>query len=96
MKVLTLFLAVLFLLMSFSFCWAQDTSLKEAYSLYYKGDKEMALEMMEDYVEQNPDPDVFYFLGYAYYEMQQMDKANDYFSKAYKRKDFYSPMSEEK
>lgn len=93
MKVITLFLAVLFLIMSASLCWAQNTNLKKAYSLYYKGEKTEAIEMMEDYVENNPDADVFYFLGYAYYEMQQMDKAREYFTEAYKQKDFFSPMT---
>jgi tetratricopeptide (TPR) repeat protein len=96
MKIITLVFAVLFLLMSFSLCLAQEEPLKEAYSLYYKGEKDRAITIMEDYAEDNPDPGVLYFLGYAYYEMKQMDKAREYFTKAYKHRDFFSPMADEK
>ncbi len=92
MKFITLISAVLILLMSFSLCLAQEASLEEAYSLYYKGEKEKAIAIMEDYVDGNPDPGVFYFLGYAYYEMKQMDKSRENFTKAYKSKDFFSPI----
>ena len=96
MKVITLFFTVLFLLVSFSLCSAQEISVEKAYTLYYKGEKGKAIEIMEDYVIDNPEPGAFYFLGYAYYEMKQMDKAMEYFSKAFKHKDFYSPMSKQK
>ncbi|MEN8261884.1 MAG: tetratricopeptide repeat protein [Nitrospirota bacterium] len=95
MKSVTLVFAALFLLVSFSLCLAQEVSLEEAYSLYYKGEKDKAIELMEDHVKDNPDPGILYFLGYAYYEMKQMDKAREYFTKAYKHKDFFSPMSKE-
>ena len=73
-------------------CQADEDVLKKAKSLYYKGQQEHAIEMVEDYVQENPDPSAYYFLGYAYYEMQQMDKANEYFSEAFRLRDFYSPM----
>ena len=95
MKSITLVFTALFLLMSFSLCLAQEVSLEEAYSLYYKGEKDKAIELIEDYVEDNPDPGALYFLGYAYYEMKQMEKAREYFTKAYKQKNFFSPMSRE-
>ena len=94
MRVLSLVLIVL--LVSVSFGWANQAVLKEAYSLYYKGDKEAAIKIMEDYVQENPDPAVYYFLGYAYYEMKDMDKAREYFSKSFRLKSFYSPVSPEK
>ena len=94
MKVLSLVLIVLFV--SVSFGWANQAVLKEAYSLYYKGDKEAEIKIMEDYVQKNPDPGVFYFLGYAYYEMKDMDKAKEYFSESFRLKSFYSPVSPEK
>ncbi len=87
---------MLLLLMSVSLCLAQEIPLEKAYSLYYKGEKDTAVKMMEEYVKDHPDPRAFYFLGYAYYEMKQLDKARKYFSKAYKRESFYSPMSKEK
>jgi TolA-binding protein len=41
-----------------------------------------------------PDVNALYFLGYAYYEMKDMDKAQQYFDEAYRLKSFYSPMKE--
>ncbi len=73
-------------------CFASESDLQEAYALYYRGEKETAIKMMEEAVRERPDPGVFYFLGYAYYEMQQMDRANEYFGEAFRLKDFYSPM----
>ncbi len=95
MRVIALILTILSL-MSFSLCWAQEASLEKAYSLYYKGKKEAAISMMEEYVNKNPEPEAFYFLGYAYYEMKKMDKAAKYFNEAFVRSPFYSPMSKEK
>lgn len=92
MKRVSLILAVM-TFVSFSVCRADESALQKAYSLYYKGDKQTAIQMIEDYVQESPDPEVYYFLGYAYYEMQEMDKANHYFKEAYRLKSFYSPMS---
>ncbi len=93
MKILTFVIAVL-LLISLSFVPVQAESLKQAYSLYYKGEKAEAISMIEDYVRDNPEPQAYYFLGYAYYELQEMDKSREYFTKAYKMKSFYSPIPE--
>ncbi|UCH80163.1 MAG: tetratricopeptide repeat protein [Nitrospiraceae bacterium] len=95
MKIMTMVIAVL-LLLSLSFVPVQAETLKEAYSLYYKGEKAEAISIIEDYVKDNPEPKAYYFLGYAYYEMQEMDKSREYFTKAYKMKSFYSPMPEDK
>ena len=95
MKIMTLVIAVL-LLLSLSFVPVQAETLKEAYSLYYKGEKAEAISIIEDYVKDNPEPKAYYFLGYAYYEMQEMDKSREYFTKAYKMKSFYSPIPEDK
>lgn len=92
MKIIVLALTII-LLLSASICMADDTVVKEAYSLYYKGQKTKAITKMEDYVQTNQDPGALYFLGYAYYEMKQMDKAGEYFSRAFRVKDFYSPVS---
>ncbi|MEW6602299.1 MAG: tetratricopeptide repeat protein [Nitrospirota bacterium] len=91
MKIIITVLIVLSVF-SVSFCLADEAAVKEAYSLYYKGDKAAAIEKMEAYVSQNPDPGALYFLGYAYYEKKDMVKANEYFSKAFSLKDFYSPI----
>jgi TolA-binding protein len=91
MRLFALALVILCFIFS-SLSWAQKTPLEQAYSLYYKGDKVAAIEVVEDYIKDNREPNAYYFLGYAYYEMQQMDKAREYFSEAFKLRDFYSPM----
>jgi len=91
MKCMVFVVAVL-CLVSFSVCLANESSLEQAYSLYYKGEKEAAISMIEDYVKETPDVKALYFLGYAYYEMQNMEKAREYFDEAYRLKSFYSPM----
>ena len=93
MKVITLVCAALFLLMSISLSQAEEMSLKEAYSLFHSGEKERALEIMEDYAESTPDPELLYDIGYFYYDMKQFDRAREYFTKAFKQKDFFSPMA---
>ncbi len=95
MKRTFLTLAIIALL-SFSLCWAGVSPVENAYSLYYQGKAEKAIELMEAYVENNPDAGAYYFLGYAYYEMEQMDKAMDYFKKSFEIKNFYSPIENEK
>lgn len=86
------FVVVVLCLVSFSLCLANESSLEQAYSLYYKGEKETAISMIEDYVKETPDVKALYFLGYAYYEMQNMEKSRQYFDEAFRLKSFYSPM----
>jgi len=95
MKVIALVLVIVSI-MSFSLCWAQDASVEKAYALYYKGQKQEAIKMMEDYIKENPDPEAYYFLGYAYYEMKQMEKSAQYFNEAFRKSPFYSPVQKEK
>ena len=91
MKVITVALLI-FSLMSVSLCLAQTSRVDEAYSLYYQGNTDKAIELMQDYVKDNPDASAYYFLGYAYYEKQQMNKAMEYFTKSFKLRSFYSPI----
>ena len=91
MKFIVSVVAVL-CLVSFSLCLANESSLEQAYSLYYKGEKEAAISMIEEYVREAPDVKALYFLGYAYYEMQNMERAREYFDEAFRLKSFYSPM----
>ena len=92
---IVIMVAMILSLMLPSLCIAQDSTFKEAYSLYYKGEKLEAINMMEEYAESNPGPEVFYFLGYAYYELEQFKKSAQYFNDAFSRKPFYSPMAED-
>jgi tetratricopeptide (TPR) repeat protein len=88
----TVFVVTVLCLVSFSLCLANESSLEKAYSLYYKGEKETAISMIEDYIIETPDVKALYFLGYAYYEMQNMEKSREYFDEAFRLKSFYSPM----
>ncbi len=83
---------IIVLLASVSVCPANEVSVQNAYSLYYKGQKDAAVKMMEDYIQENPDPGAYYFLGYAYYEMKDMNKSREYFTESFRLKSFYSPM----
>jgi len=78
------------------YAMSNDSPLSQAYSLYYKGKVNEAIQMMEDYVAEYPDPGAYYFLGYAYYELKDLEKAREYFDEAYRLRSFYSPMGEEK
>jgi len=91
MRIIVLALMIVSVLAG-SVCFANEAKLKEAYAFYYRGEKETAIKMMEEAVRENPDPGAFYFLGYAYYEMKQMDRAGEYFKEAFRLKDFYSPI----
>ena len=92
MKVIVPALIIFSLLVSISYCRADEAALKEAYSLYYKGQKQAAVKVIEEYVKENPDPGAYYFLGYAYYEMKDMNKSREYFSESFRLKSFYSPI----
>ena len=76
-------LVIFMVLISFSLCMANEGSLQQAYSYYFQGKMEKAIEIMEEYVKENPDPRVLYFIGYAYYEMKDMKTARRYFDEAY-------------
>jgi tetratricopeptide (TPR) repeat protein len=80
--------------MSFSLCLAAESPVEKAYDLFYQGKSEQAIELIEDYVKDTPDASAYYFLGYAYYEKNEIDKAMEYFSKSFKLKTFYSPMEQ--
>ncbi|RJQ44988.1 MAG: tetratricopeptide repeat protein [Nitrospiraceae bacterium] len=85
--------AMIFLIMFFTIspCLAQKTPMEKAYALYFQGKMQDAITIMEGEAEKNPDPKTFYFIGYAYYKMNKMELAREYFDKAYKAEAFYSP-----
>ncbi len=94
MKIIIMVSIILSLLIP-SLGFAQDSPLEKAYSLYYKGKKLEAIKVMKEHAESNPSPEAFYFLGYAYYELEQFKKASQYFNNAFSRKPFYSPMAKD-
>ncbi len=94
MKILIFAVAALIVLSSLP-GFADEVPVNEAYSLYYSGQQDEAIRMMEDYIIDHPDPAAYYFLGYAYYEMKDMEKASEYFDEAFRLKSFYSPGTSE-
>lgn len=94
MRIIVMMLVILSL--SFSLCWAQKPPIEKAYSLYFQGKMDEAISIMKEEAENNPDPQTYYFIGYAYYKMKKMDMAREYFDKAYQMKDFYAPEIKEK
>ncbi|KPK31551.1 MAG: hypothetical protein AMK70_12345 [Nitrospira bacterium SG8_35_1] len=90
MKTAALVMAVL-IVMPLSTGFANELSLDKAYSLLYQGKINEAISLVEEYVEDTPDVRAYYFLGYAYYEKQDMEVSMKYFKEAYKMKSFYSP-----
>ena len=90
----TVLIVLIFSLMSFSLCLAAESPVEKAYDLFYQGKSDQAIELIEDYVKDTPDASAYYFLGYAYYEKNEIDKAMEYFSKSFKLKTFYSPMEQ--
>ncbi|MBI5741137.1 MAG: tetratricopeptide repeat protein [Nitrospirae bacterium] len=89
-------MVLVILLLSVSLCWAQKTPMEKAYSHYFRGDMDEAVRIMKEEVEKNPDPQTYYFIGYAYYKMKKLDLAKEYFDKAYRMKSFYAPETIEK
>ena len=80
------------LLVSVSASLADEGSLERAYSLYFQGKMKEAIKIMQEYVDEHPDPRVLYFIGYAYYEIKEMDKARRYFEEAYLIDPDFSPL----
>lgn len=95
MKTAALVMAVL-IVMPLSTGFANELSLDKAYSLLYQGKINEAISLVEEYVEDTPDVRAYYFLGYAYYEKQDMEVSMKYFKEAYKMKSFYSPSKSKK
>jgi hypothetical protein len=55
----------------------------EALKYYNSGKYEEAVSLLKEYVKKKPEPVAYYRLGYALYEMEKYDEANEYFKEAY-------------
>ena len=76
-------LVIIMVVISFSPCLANNVSLDKAYSYYFQGKMPEAINIMKEYVKEKPDARILYFIGYAYYEMKDMESARRYFEEAY-------------
>ncbi len=85
-------LMIMMLLLTASICRADDASLKRAYTYYNQGRMVEAIEVMKEVSAENPTPGQLYFIGYAYYKLQDFTNARRYFNEAYSLKTEYDPM----
>ena len=85
-------LVIIMVLISFSPCMANDVPLDKAYSYYFQGKMPEAIKIMKEYVKDHPDARILYFIGYAYYEMKDMESARRYFEEAYLIEPDFTPL----
>lgn len=63
----------------------------EAMNYFYRKDYNRAVELLKAYVEQRPEAQAYYRLGYALYELGKYSEAEEYFREAYVIDPEYSP-----
>jgi hypothetical protein len=66
-----------------------DTALRH----YHSGQYEKAIQVLKEYVETTPDPDAYYTIGYAYYNLGKHEEANKYFGYAFMIDPEFTPSS---
>lgn len=82
----------LLLLLSTSICVADEDMIRKAYSYYNRGMMVEAIEIMKEASAEDPTPGQLYFIGYAYYKLQDFKNARKYFDKAYNINKEHNPM----
>ncbi len=71
---------------------AADTQFQNGLNFHYQGQYQQAIQHFEAATMINPDdPRPYYFLGYAYYQLRNMQKAQEAFEQAYQTNPDYSP-----
>jgi Flp pilus assembly protein TadD len=65
---------------------------EQAYSLYNQGRMLEAIDVMKEVASVEPDSGKYYFIGYAYYKLQDFKSARKYFNKAYEVNPNYDVM----
>jgi TolA-binding protein len=63
--------------------FAQECEYDKALKAYMKNDFRSAVTCLIKYVNEKPDPDAYYLLGYASYKLKRHDEAMKYFREAY-------------
>ncbi|MEW6108279.1 MAG: tetratricopeptide repeat protein [Nitrospirota bacterium] len=87
--VITMFL-VLFVLTVSTFA-NTDPEYDKALKYYYSGKYKEAVTLLKEYVKKHPEPEAYYRIGYALYELGRYDEANEYFKEAYLIDPMFSP-----
>lgn len=95
-------LALAFVLMSPAGPWAQEdlfdqntaeTHFQKGLQYYFQRQYPEAIQEFEESLKVNPDDArSYYFLGYAYYELRDLDKAQEAFDLAYQANPQYTPI----
>jgi len=75
--------AVLFLFSFSVIAAADETSYDKGIAAYKKKDFKKAVQYLEQYVGQKPDPYAYYLLGYAHYKLKNHAESAAYFKQAY-------------
>ena len=92
MKKVALLLAVLLTLLISGFAQsAEDTNYELALEHYNNGNFTKTIEILEDYVSQNPKPEAYFLLAYSNYKLNRHEKANEYFEALFLIDPEYSP-----
>lgn len=73
---------LMIIVLSLSTAFAEDTY-KTAVKAYLQKDYQKAVELLKGYISEKPDARAYYLIGYAYYKMNKLDEANNYFKEAY-------------
>jgi tetratricopeptide (TPR) repeat protein len=88
-----LILCIIAVFLMVSFAVAQDSPYDKGVHAYLKKDFRASVKYLKEYVEQKPDPYVYYLLGYASYEMKNYPESREYFKQAYFLDPAISPTS---
>lgn len=71
---------------------AAQEHFKTGQDLYFKHDYKSAIKEFEEAIAIDPEnADAYYYLGYSYYKLKDMEKAMAVFDEAYKVDSKYSP-----
>ena len=89
----TFVLAFLLILAMSTGVLAETTIYTKAISAYQRGNFGKAIQMLEQYVQQKPNANAYYLLGYAHYKTKNYSKSVKYFREAYVIDPKVSPVS---
>ena len=87
------FLVLVFLA---GFVSAEENPYDQAVKAYNKKDFKKAVQYLQEYIGQKPDPHAYYLLGYANYKLKNHAEAAKYFREAYILDPNISPLPKKK
>lgn len=68
-----------------------QTGYEPAIAQYVRGNYSAAVDILKEYVENTPEPDAYYLLGYALYNLGKHEEANEYFKATFLIEPEFSP-----